>query len=278
MSDRTEPRLPHVSGGRDGEGREGMPSGLDTNRLTGKTALITGAESGIGLATCRLFVAAGARVHLVGLDAAALEKAAGELDAGWTVADVTDSAAVRGAVRAAVDRLGPLDVLFSNAGVSGPIAPLVDYPEQDFQRVLQVHVVGAFHVLKHGLPAMRDGGSVIINSSVVGLTADPGIAGYATAKHAQVGLMRVAAKECAVRRIRVNSIHPGPTDTAFQRAVEQAATGQDADAAAAAFDEMIPLGRHGTVDEIARAVLFLASDDSTFLTGATIAVDGGMSI
>jgi NAD(P)-dependent dehydrogenase (short-subunit alcohol dehydrogenase family) len=246
------------------------------NLLTGKTALVTGAESGIGLATSRLFVAAGARVHLVGLDAAALAKAS-TVD-GWTVADVTDSAAVRGAVDAAVHRLGPLDVLFSNAGISGPIADLVDYPEQDFQRVLQVHVVGAFHLLKHGLPAMRDGGSVIINSSVVGLTADPGIAGYATAKHGQVGLMRVAAKECAVRRIRVNSIHPGPTDTAFQRAIEQAATGKEAGAAAAAFDEMIPLGRHGTVEEIARAVLFLASDDSTFLTGATIAVDGGMSI
>jgi NAD(P)-dependent dehydrogenase (short-subunit alcohol dehydrogenase family) len=246
--------------------------------LAGKTALITGAESGIGLATSRLFVAAGARVHLVGLDAGALERAATELGAGWTVADVTDTAAVRDAVSAALRRLGRLDVLFSNAGISGPIAPLVDYPEQDFQRVLQVHVAGAFHLLKHGLPAMRDGGSVIINSSVVGLTADPGIAGYATAKHAQVGLMRVAAKECAARRIRVNSIHPGPTDTAFQRAIEQAVTGADAEAAAAAFDEKIPLGRHGTVQEIAHAVLFLASDDSTFLTGATIPVDGGMSI
>ena len=246
--------------------------------LAGKTALITGAESGIGLATSRLFVAAGARVHLVGLDAAALRRAADELGAGWTVADVADTAAVHGAVSAALRRIGRLDVLFSNAGVSGPIAPLVDYPEPDFQRVLQVHVLGAFHLLKHGLPAMRDGGSVIINSSVVGLTADPGIAGYATAKHAQVGLMRVAAKECAARRIRVNSIHPGPTDTAFQRAIEQAVTGADAAAAAAAFDEKIPLGRHGTVQEIARVVLFLAGDDSTFLTGATIPVDGGMSI
>jgi NAD(P)-dependent dehydrogenase (short-subunit alcohol dehydrogenase family) len=119
---------------------------------------------------------------------------------------------------------------------------------------------------------------VIINSSVVGLTADPGIAGYATAKHAQVGLMRVAAKEGAARRIRVNTIHPGPTDTAFQRTVEQAATGADAAAAAAAFDAKIPLGRHATVDEIARTVLFLASDESSFITGATIAVDGGMSV
>jgi NAD(P)-dependent dehydrogenase (short-subunit alcohol dehydrogenase family) len=242
--------------------------------LAGKTALITGAESGIGLAAGRLFAAAGARVHLVGLDAAGLRTAAAELHGGWTVADVTDAAAVR----AAVEESGPLDVVFSNAGISGPIAPLTDYPDADFRRVLEVHVVGAFHVLKYALPAIRDGGSVIINSSVVGLTADPGIAGYATAKHAQVGLMRVAAKECAARRIRVNTIHPGPTDTAFQRTIERAATGADVATAAALFDAKIPLGRHATVDEVARTVLFLASDESGFITGATIAVDGGMSI
>jgi NAD(P)-dependent dehydrogenase (short-subunit alcohol dehydrogenase family) len=186
---------------------------------------------------------------------------------------VTDSAAVRAAVAVAVERFGPLDVVFSNAGVGGPVVSLVDYPEIDFEYVLRVHVVGAFHVLKHAIPALRDGGSIIINSSVVGLTADPGIAGYATAKHAQVGLMRVAAKECAARGIRVNTIHPGPTDTALQRTIEQSVSGE-----AAFFDAMIPLGRHGTAEEIARTVLFLAGDESRFLTGATIAVDGGMSV
>jgi NAD(P)-dependent dehydrogenase (short-subunit alcohol dehydrogenase family) len=246
--------------------------------LAGRTALITGAESGIGLATAQALVAAGARVHLVGLVAGALERSAAQIGAGWTVADVTDPAAVREAVEQATVLLGPLDVLFSNAGISGPVAALTEYPEHDFDRVLRVHVGGAFHLLKYGLPRMRDGGSVIINSSVVGLTVHPGIAGYAAAKHAQVGLMRVAAKECAPRRIRVNTIHPGPTDTAFQRGIERAATGAGADAAAAAFDAMIPLGRHASADEIARTVLFLAGDDSRFITGATIAVDGGMSI
>jgi NAD(P)-dependent dehydrogenase (short-subunit alcohol dehydrogenase family) len=248
--------------------------------LAGRVALITGGESGIGLATARLFVAHGAAVHLVGLDADRLAAAAQELGDNTlgTVADVTDSAQVREAIEAGVRRFGALDVVFSNAGISGPIEALVDYPEEDFRRVLEVHVLGAFHVLKHALPAMRDGGSVIINSSVVGLTADRHIAAYATAKHAQVGLMRVAAKECAPRGIRVNTIHPGPTATLFQRAIEVSATGLAPQAAAKVFDDMIPLRRHATPGEIARCVLFLASSDSSFVTGATLAVDGGMSV
>jgi len=118
----------------------------------------------------------------------------------------------------------------------------------------------------------------VINSSVVGLTADPFIGPYATAKHTQVGLMRVAAKEAAARQARVNSIHPGPTSTSFQTDIEVRATGLDPAAAARAFEEMIPLGRHASPEEIARLALFLAGNESRFITGATIAVDGGMSI
>jgi len=124
-------------------------------------------------------------------------------------------------------------------------------------------------VLKHGLPRLRDGGSVIINSSVVGLTSDAGISGYATAKHAQVGLMRTAAKEAASRGIRVNSLHPGPTDTEFQREIEVSATGAPPDVAARLFEARIPLSRHACAEEIAQCVLFLACADSSFMTGAT---------
>ena len=250
-------------------------------RLDGRVALITGGESGIGLETARLFVAEGARVHLAGIDAPALEAAGRELGpdaAATTVCDVTDGDRVRTAVAEAVARFGPLDVLFSNAGISGAIGtPIPDYPDDVFARVLAVHVVGAFNVLKHALPAMRDGGSVIITSSVVGLTGVAGAAGYVTAKHAQVGLMRTAAKEAAPRRIRVNTIHPGPTDTAFQHAIEMTATGAPKERAAEIFEQMIPLRRHASPAEIARSVLYLACDDSSFVTGATLAVDGGMS-
>jgi len=169
-------------------------------------------------------------------------------------------------------------VLFCNAGIAGEIKPITEYPADVFRRVLDVHVLGAFLVLKHGLPYLGDGGSVIINSSVVGLTADAGIAGYATAKHAQVGLMRTAAKEAVTRGIRVNSVHPGPTGTDFQRDIEMAATGAPAEMAAQLFNAMIPMGRHAHPDEIARSVLYLASDDSSFVTGAALPVDGGMRI
>jgi NAD(P)-dependent dehydrogenase (short-subunit alcohol dehydrogenase family) len=250
-------------------------------RLDNKVAVITGGESGIGLATARLFVAEGARVHLAGLRRDRLEEAAAEFGADlvtWSVTDVTDEDSVAAAVISAHDRFGKLDVIFSNAGVSGAIGPISQYPTEVFRHVLNVHILGAFFLLKHGLPRMTDGGSVIINSSVVGLTSDAGISAYATAKHGQVGLMRTAAKEAAARGIRVNSIHPGPTDTDFQRDIEVTATGEPPEVAAEIFNTRIPLGRHACPEEIARSVLYLASADSSFVTGATFAVDGGMHI
>ena len=250
-------------------------------RLENKVALITGGESGIGLATARLFAAEGARVHLAGLSVDRLTAAVAELGpdvASWSVTDVTDEDQVIVALAQAVERFGGLDVLFSNAGISGVIAPIADYPTDVFRRVVDVHVLGAFHLLKHGLPRLRDGASVIINSSVVGLTSDAGISGYATAKHAQVGLMRTVAKEVASRGIRVNTLHPGPTDTDFQREIEVSATGAAPDVAARLFEARIPLSRPACPDELARSVLFLACADSSFVTGATLAVDGGMHI
>ncbi|WP_345563083.1 SDR family NAD(P)-dependent oxidoreductase [Nonomuraea rosea] len=249
-----------------------------TGRLAGKVAFVTGADGSIGRATARLFVREGAAVMLSGLKEPALAEAAGELGAEYAVADVTDAGQVAAAVAATIAAYGRLDVVFSNAGVFGAVAPVVSYPDEVFDRVLAVHVRGAFLVCKHAIPVMSDGGSVIITSSVVGLTSDAGITAYATAKHAQVGLMRTIAKEVAHRGIRVNTIHPGPVDNDFQRAVETAATGAPPEEAARLFEAHIPLGRHASPAEIARSVLFLAADDSSFVTGSTVAVDGGMSI
>jgi NAD(P)-dependent dehydrogenase (short-subunit alcohol dehydrogenase family) len=185
---------------------------------------------------------------------------------------------VKSAVAGAAEAFGRLDVVVSNAGIAGVIAPVADYPEDVFDQVMAVHVRGSFLVCKHALPFLRSGASIVITSSVVGLTSAAGIVAYATAKHALVGLMRTLAKETAPRGIRVNTIHPGPVDNEFQHRIEVAATGASVAQAAAAFEQLIPLGRHAAPEEVARVMLFLASDESSFVTGATVAVDGGMSI
>ncbi len=244
--------------------------------LEGKVALITGGAGSIGAATARLFAAEGARVVVSDLDEDRLRPVADEIGGAYVVADAADSGQVRAAVALAVERFGGLDVAFANAGAFGVVSPIADYPEDVFDEVMRVNVRGPFLLLKHALPALRDGGAVVVNSSVVGLTSDAGIAAYATSKHAVVGLMRTAAKEAAPRGIRVNTVHPGPVDNAFQHAIEVTATGRPEDEAARIFEGMIPLGRHAAPEEVARAVLFLATGG--FVTGATLAVDGGMSI
>jgi NAD(P)-dependent dehydrogenase (short-subunit alcohol dehydrogenase family) len=249
-------------------------------QLQDKVCIVTGGAGSIGLASARRFVAEGARVMLVDLHEQQLRSAAAEFpeaQVAFKVADVGHATDVRAYVDAALERWGTIDVLFSNAGNAGVIAPLAEYPEDVFDDVWRVHVKGAFLACKYGIPRMRDGGSVIITSSVAGLRGDPGVYGYITAKHAQVGLMRCAAKEAAPRRIRVNTIHPGPTRNEFQSRIEGAlgaVLGRDA---GEFFDELIPLRRHAAPEEIAAAVLFLASGQSSFITGSTLVVDGGMS-
>ena len=251
-----------------------------SKQMQNKVCLITGGAGSIGVASARLLHEEGARIMLVDLSAEALGKIAADIggEIAWCAADVTRSEQVKAAIAAAVARFGKIDVLFSNAGNFGTVAPIADYPEDVFDSVLAVHVRGAFLCAKHAVPQMNDGGSIIITSSVAGVTGDPGVYGYITAKHAQVGLMRVLAKELAGRNIRVNTLHPGPVDNAFQLNVEQklgAIIGRDG---TQFFNEIIPLHRHVRPEEVARSVLFLASDASSFTTGCLLMVDGGMSI
>ncbi len=250
-------------------------------QLDNKTCIITGGAGSLGLAAAKLFIEEGANVALVDLSMRALEEAAEGLPADRVLliaADVSRKLDVEGYVSQTVERFGPIDVLFSNAGNFGTVAPIEDYPEDIFDRVQQVHVKGAFLAAKYAVPKMRAGGSIVITSSVAGMRGDPGVYAYITAKHAQIGLMRCLAKELAPRKIRVNTIHPGPIDNAFQLNVEQGlgeAIGGDG---TAFFNAMIPLGRHGTAEEVARSVFYLASDQSSFVTGTTLMVDGGMSV
>jgi NAD(P)-dependent dehydrogenase (short-subunit alcohol dehydrogenase family) len=251
------------------------------DRLRGKVALISGGGGSIGAATARCFAAEGAKVVVIDIDEDGLVAVADEIGAqhcAYVETDVTDSDEVRDAVRIAVERFGGLDVVFANAGVFGAHASITDYPEDVFDRVMAVNVRGSFLLAKHALAVMREGGSFVFNSSIVGLMSDAGICAYATSKHAIVGLMRTAVREVADRGIRVNSIHPGPVDNGFQHRIEVDITGQPEDRAAELFEERIPLRRHAAPDEIARTVLFLASDDSSYITGATIKADGGLLV
>jgi NAD(P)-dependent dehydrogenase (short-subunit alcohol dehydrogenase family) len=252
-----------------------------SKQMQDKVCVITGGAGSIGLAAARLLLQEGANVMLVDVSELALKQAAldiGGQNLAWSLADVTKSEQVRNCVSATVSKWGKIDVLFSNAGNFGVVSPITEYPEDIFDSVLAVHVKGAFLAAKYALPHMNDGGSIIITSSVAGVTGDPGVYGYITAKHAQVGLMRVLAKELAGRNIRVNTVHPGPVDNAFQLNVEEklgAIIGRDG---TKFFNEIIPLHRHVRAEEVARSVLFLASDASSFTTGCLLMVDGGMSI
>ena len=248
--------------------------------LADKICVITGAAGSIGLASARRFLAEGARVMLVDLREDDLRRVTADLPperTAWHAADVREAAAVKAFIDATVARWGAIDVLFSNAGNAGVIAPLSEYPEDVFDDVYRVHVKGAFLTCKYGIARMNDGGSVIITSSVAGLRGDPGVYAYITAKHAQIGLMRCAAKEGAPRRIRVNSIHPGPTRNSFQAGIENQLSRVMHRDAGQFFDEMIPLGRHASPEEIAACALFLASSQSSFVTGSMLVADGGMS-
>jgi NAD(P)-dependent dehydrogenase (short-subunit alcohol dehydrogenase family) len=249
--------------------------------LEDKVCVITGGSGSIGLASAKAFVAQGAKVVLVDLSPDALAHAAASLPADKVLtvaADVGDVDQTQAYVEAAVQRWGRIDVLFCNAGNPGAIGGIENYPDEGLDVVYRVHVRGAFLGCKYALPHMGKGGSIIINSSVAGLGGSPGVYAYCTAKHAQIGLMRSMAKELAPRGIRVNSIHPGPVDNAFQTHIEDTFSpligGADA---TALMNSLIPMGRHGKAEEIAQSVLYLASEMSSFTTGSMLVVDGGFT-
>lgn len=248
--------------------------------LANKVCVITGGAGSIGCASAALFLREGAKLVLSDLSAQALQQARECLPDGEVLqvaADVSKTGDVKRLADETLARFGAVDVVFSNAGNFGTVLPIADYPDEVFDSVIAVHVRGAFNVAKHFSPHLRRGGSFVITSSVAATRGDPGVYAYITAKHAQVGLMRCLAKEFAPRGIRVNTIHPGPVDNEFQLAVEKGLGKEIGRDGTEFFNEIIPMGRHATADEIARSVLYLASDMSSFTTGAMLMVDGGMS-
>jgi NAD(P)-dependent dehydrogenase (short-subunit alcohol dehydrogenase family) len=251
--------------------------------LSGKVALVTGAGGSIGAASVARFLRAGAAVALLDRDVQALARVAATLaeEAGDRLlhlpVDVTDAVAVEAAVAQTLGRFGRLDILFSNAGIDGPILSVQDYPTQVFDALQAVHVRGSFLMLRAAIPHLPMGGRVIVTASVVGVTGVPGNAAYVAAKHALVGLVRSVGMEVARRGITVNAVCPGPVDNAFMRDAEAAMSkllGRDA--GRMFDDEKIPLGRHVTAEEVADAVMWLASPGASGTTCSCLMVDGGM--
>lgn len=247
--------------------------------FSGKTALITGGAGVIGMATARRLLAGGARIVLVDRDEAQLKAAASELDPSRIMlltADVTKSADCARYTREASAAWGAIDIFFNNAGIEGVISPLTEFPEDVFEDVYAVNVRGVFLGLKYMIPVMRDGGSIIITSSIAGLRGGPNLSAYVMSKHAVIGLMRSAAQECAPRRIRVNTIHPGFVESRMMRSLEmQRAGNRKLEDIQAEFLSRVPLARYVKPEEIANAVAYLASDDAAMVNGSRHVIDGG---
>ena len=250
--------------------------------MDNKVCIITGGAGSLGLASAKLMLEEGAKVMLVDKSEKLMETALNEIGSSdsiiSSIADVSDAEQTRGYIDQAVAKWRNIDVIFSNAGLSGVHKPIVEYPEDDFDAVMAVNVRASFLVCKYGLPKMNDNGSIIMTSSIMGVKAGPGICAYVTSKHALIGLMRTVALEAAPRNIRVNALCPGPVDNVFQNNIEKDASEMIGADATEMINSMIPLKRHSEPEEIAKTVLFLASGQSSFSTGSVFMADGGMNI
>jgi len=253
-------------------------------RFENKVVVITGAAGGIGKEAVRRFAAEGAKVVLVDLKEEALRQTAADLNLkedGFlsVAADVSVEKDVQNYVDRTVAKFGRIDVFFNNAGIEGVIVPITDYPIEKFDAVIGVNLRGAFLGMKYVLRVMEKqrAGAIVNMSSIGGLRGMPTTSAYVSTKFAILGLTKTAAIECAPSNIRVNAVCPAPVNTRMMRSIESGANSADPDAARALYTSLIPLGRYGETPDVVKAVMFLASDDASFITGAYLAVDGGMT-
>ncbi|GAA4823567.1 SDR family NAD(P)-dependent oxidoreductase [Streptomyces ziwulingensis] len=241
--------------------------------FSGKTALVTGAASGIGLATARRLGAGGARVVIADYNAEGAEQAAADLKAAGIEAaavalDVTRPESVEAAVTFTVDTFGGLDLAVNNAGIGGPSAPTGEYDIEAYSRVIRTNLDGVFYSMRYEIPAIEAaGGGAIVNvASILGSVGFAGSPAYVAAKHGVVGLTKATAAEYAARGIRVNAVGPGFIDTPLLKTMDQ-----DAYAGLVALH---PAGRLGTSEEVAELIAFLLSDRASFVAGSYHLVDG----
>ena len=252
------------------------------DKLEGKVAIITGGAGGIGKAAANVFISEGAEVIIMDLDEDSLIKTCEEIGSNrisYFAGDVTKPDDNNSVVELAKERYGGLDIFIANAGVAGDITTIEEYDEDQFDHVMAVNAKGPFLGLQSAIPAMklRGGGSFIITSSTAGVMGTPSIAPYGMSKHAVIGLMKSAAKECASMNIRVNTVNPGPVETNMMRFLEEEMTSEDKKDVKGDIESSIPLGHYAQPEEIAKLMLFLASEDSSFITGSVYMADGGSS-
>ena len=247
-----------------------------SKKLEGKVAVITGGNSGIGLAAARRFVAEGAHVYITGRRQAELDEAVTQIGRNVTGVrgDVSDLADLDRLYATVKEKKGVIDVLFANAGI-GSFAPIGSITEEQFDWIFGINVRGLLFSVQKALPLFQDGGSIILNASVASIGGMEGASVYSASKAAVRSFARCWTNDLKGRKIRVNTLSPGPIDTPL---FEKAGNSQeDAEAFKSYVVGRVPLGRIGTSDEIANVALFLASDDSSFVTGIELFVDGGMA-
>lgn len=252
------------------------------DRLKDQVAVITGAAGSLGKAAAEIFLEEGAKVALVDYDEQSLSTLVEQLsfrgEVMGIVADVTSEPAVSSYVEEVIGKWGRIDIFLNNAGVLGKVAALVDQTVEDFEMIMNINVKGVFLGLKHVMPVMieQQSGSIINTSSVSGLMGSSRNSLYSATKHAVVGLTKTAALEVSSNSVRVNSIHPAPLDSDMMRKNEESINPDDPSEVRSRISSRIPLGRYGTMNEVAKLILFLASEDSQFITGSQYRIDGGM--
>jgi NAD(P)-dependent dehydrogenase (short-subunit alcohol dehydrogenase family) len=244
-------------------------------KLTGKIALVTGGNSGIGLATAKRFVAEGAHVYITGRRQSSLDEAVKEIGSNVTAVqgDVSNMADLDRLFAQIKSEQGRLDVLFANAG-SGEFVTLGSYTEEHFDKTFNINVKGLVFTVQKALPLLPNGATIILNASIVSVKGFPAFGVYNATKAAVRSFARTWTNELKDRQIRVNVVSPGPIDTPAIKGLAQ--TEEQEQQFRAGMIAGVPLGRIGESDEIAKAVVFLASDDSSYVAGIELFVDGGM--